>query len=305
MLIDMMGPGCGGTLTPAGTHLIETQKMTRFILRNVVKATADPCDGSVTPGRNGYVVTPLQMAEFTNAVQALAESQRLGIPVRSRTTHGVTTTPIRASAFHRRKRVHRIPEGGWRCRRGSRRRGHVAVKALAEVMSGEWRVMACGACTVTRPTWRRAPLVPRSGDFHQRRRPQREDHEDAGPAAARRTGEPSDRGGADDQALSGGGPQELGSIRTTRSASGRSIQAQASGPPKPFKAAIDAGASSIMPYLGRAGWRHLSGHDVRLDGLCVSRRSSPNCTRQARVIGYVISDPGIISDRAWGLERRT
>ena len=55
--------------------------MVRFILRNVVKATADPCDGSVTPARNGFVVTPRQMADFTNAVQELAESQRLGIPV--------------------------------------------------------------------------------------------------------------------------------------------------------------------------------------------------------------------------------
>ena len=81
MLIDTMGPGCGGALTPAARRLIETQKMARFILRNVIKATADPCDGSVTPARNGFVVTPRQMADFTNSVQELAESQRLGIPV--------------------------------------------------------------------------------------------------------------------------------------------------------------------------------------------------------------------------------
>src|SRR4029453_3809517 len=55
--------------------------MVRFILRNVVKATADPCDGSVTPGRSGFVVTPRQMAGFTNGVEELAASQRLGIPV--------------------------------------------------------------------------------------------------------------------------------------------------------------------------------------------------------------------------------
>ena len=73
MLIDTMGPGCGGTLTAAATRLIETQKMARFILRNVVKATADPCDDSVTPPRNGFVVTPRQMADFTNSVQVLAD----------------------------------------------------------------------------------------------------------------------------------------------------------------------------------------------------------------------------------------
>jgi beta-glucosidase len=81
MLIDTIAPGCGGTVTAAAARLVETQRMTRFILRNVVKATAAPCDGSVTPTRNGFVITPSQMAEFTNAIQALAESQRLGIPV--------------------------------------------------------------------------------------------------------------------------------------------------------------------------------------------------------------------------------
>ena len=81
MLIDTMAPGCGGALTAAATRLVQTQKMVRFILRNVVKASADPCDGSVTPVRNGFVVTPRQMADFTNSVQELAESQRLGIPV--------------------------------------------------------------------------------------------------------------------------------------------------------------------------------------------------------------------------------
>src|SRR6476620_1572840 len=81
MLIDTMAPGCAGALTAAATGLVQTQKMVRFILRNVVKASADPCDGSVTPVRNGFVVTPRQMADFTNSVQELAESQRLGIPV--------------------------------------------------------------------------------------------------------------------------------------------------------------------------------------------------------------------------------
>jgi hypothetical protein len=40
----------------AGGRLIETQKVARLILPNVVKATANPCDGSVTPARNRFVV---------------------------------------------------------------------------------------------------------------------------------------------------------------------------------------------------------------------------------------------------------
>ena len=38
MLIDTLNAGCGGALTPAATAFVETQKMTRFMLRNVVKA---------------------------------------------------------------------------------------------------------------------------------------------------------------------------------------------------------------------------------------------------------------------------
>ena len=81
--------------------------MVRFILRNVVKATADPCDGSVTPARNGFVVTPRQMADFTNSVQELAESQRLGIPVlfKDNARNHYETDP-RFRYFGRRRRVH-------------------------------------------------------------------------------------------------------------------------------------------------------------------------------------------------------
>jgi hypothetical protein len=39
------------------------------------------CDGSVKAGRGGFTVTPRQLAEFQNAVQALAEAEPLGIPV--------------------------------------------------------------------------------------------------------------------------------------------------------------------------------------------------------------------------------
>jgi beta-glucosidase len=81
MLIDTLNAGCGGALTPAATAFVETQKMSRFVLRNVVKAEGDVCDAAAPPAFRGVAVSPRQMAEFTNAVQALAESQRLGIPV--------------------------------------------------------------------------------------------------------------------------------------------------------------------------------------------------------------------------------
>ncbi|MDB5868356.1 MAG: xylan 1,4-beta-xylosidase, partial [Polaromonas sp.] len=80
MMIETLNAGCGGALTPTASNFIGIQKMNHFILRSVAKATPDACDGSVTPGRGGYAVTPEQLATFSNAVQALAEATPLGIP---------------------------------------------------------------------------------------------------------------------------------------------------------------------------------------------------------------------------------
>lgn len=81
MMINDNNAGCGGTVTPTAIDYINNQKMTRFILRSTAGGTADACDGSVIPGRGGYTVTPQQLAAYTNAVQEVAESTHLGIPL--------------------------------------------------------------------------------------------------------------------------------------------------------------------------------------------------------------------------------
>src|SRR4029450_7732758 len=53
MLIDTLNAGCGGALTPAATAFVETQKMSRFVLRNVVKAEGDACDPGAAPAFRG------------------------------------------------------------------------------------------------------------------------------------------------------------------------------------------------------------------------------------------------------------
>jgi hypothetical protein len=118
MLIETLNAGCGGAVTPAATALIGTQKMTRFILRTVVKAAADPCDGSMTPGRGGHAVTPCR--PWPNRSASASRSS-------SRTTRATTTTPIRASASPAapapspsspRRRASRRPRSGLQtCRR--------------------------------------------------------------------------------------------------------------------------------------------------------------------------------------------
>ena len=105
--------------------------------------------------------------------------------------------------FGRRRRVHGVSEGGWRRGSCARRRGHVASQSARR---GDEPRMA--GHRTARHVWLHggscngAPLVPRAGDIHRRRRPQRRHHEDAGQGAPGRTGEPVDCRGADDQALS-------------------------------------------------------------------------------------------------------
>jgi beta-glucosidase len=309
MLIDTMGPGCGGTLTPAGTRLLETQKMTRFILRNVVKAAADPCDGSVTPGRSGFVVTPRQMAEFTNAVQALAESQRLGIPVlfKDNARNHYDTDPrfgISAGAgafteFPKEAGVAAAALGA----------GDMSpVKALAEVMSREWRAIGLRgmygytADLATEPRWYRVQeTFTEDADLDAEIMKTLVLGLQGGPVS------PSSAVALTLKHFPGGGPQELGldphySFGKRQVYPGGRFEYHL----KPFRAAIDAGVSSIMPYYGVPIGVTYQGVTYGSTGFAFSKEIVTDLLRGTLgFTGYVNSDTGIISDRAWGLEQRS
>ena len=309
MLIDTMGPGCGGTLTPAGARLLEMQKMTRFILRNVVKATADPCDGSVTPARNGYVVTPLQMAEFTNAVQALAESQRLGIPVlfKDNARNHYDTDPRfgisgGAGAFTE------FPKEGGVAAAALGARDMSPVKALAEVMSSEWRAIGLRgmygytADLATEPRWYRVQeTFTEDADLDAEIMKTLVLGLQGGPVS------PATAVALTIKHFPGGGPQELGldphySFGKRQIYPGGGFEYHL----KPFKAAIDAGVSSIMPYYGVPVGVTYQGVTYGSTGFAFSKEIVTDLLRgKLGFIGYVNSDTGIISDRAWGLEQRS
>lgn len=78
MLIDTLNAGCEGAAPPKAFDFINTQKMHRFILRNVVTAT--PTCGPDQGFRAGSSVTPKQAAQYTNSIQEMSEATRLGIP---------------------------------------------------------------------------------------------------------------------------------------------------------------------------------------------------------------------------------
>lgn len=103
MLIATNNPDCSGGISEHGRDLIDSQKMTRFILRARVVNEAPDCSVQLTGFalRGGYPQTVTQMAGFTNAVQERLEAARLGIPACSRTTPATTSRPIRCSASRR------------------------------------------------------------------------------------------------------------------------------------------------------------------------------------------------------------
>jgi hypothetical protein len=287
MLIDTIGPGCGGALTAAATRLIETQKMVRFILRNVVKATADPCDGSVTPARNGFVLTPRQIADFTNAVQELAESQRLGIPVlfKDNARNHYETDPrfgisAGAGAFTEFPKEAGIAAAALGV-------GDMSpVRALTEVMSREWRAIGLRgmygymADLATEPRWHRVQeTFTEDADLNADIMKALVTGLQGGPVS------PSTAVALTIKHFPGGGPQELGldphySFGKRQVYPGGRFEYHL----KPFIAAIDAGVSSVMPYYGVPIDVTYQGVTYGPDGLRLLERDRDRpVARQARV----------------------
>jgi beta-glucosidase len=309
MLIDTLGPGCGGTLAPAAARLVETQKMTRFILRNVVNATADPCDGSVTPGRGGFVVTPRQIAGFTNAVQALAESQRLGIPVlfKDNARNHYETDPrfgisAGAGAFTE------FPKEAGIAAAALGAGDMSPLKALAEVMGQEWRAIGLRgmygytADLATEPRWYRVhETFTEDADLDAQIMKALVVGLQGGPVS------PSTAVALTIKHFPGGGPQELG-LDPHYSFGKRQVYpgGRFDDHLKPFRAAIEAGVSSVMPYYGvPVGVTH-QGVAYPATGFAFSKAIVTDLLRgKLGFTGYVNSDTGIVSTRAWGLEDRS
>jgi beta-glucosidase len=310
MLIQTLNAGCAGTLANTPTSdFIPTQKMTRFILRNVVKDTADPCDGSVTPGRAGYVVTPQQIAEFTNTVQALAESQRLGIPVqfKDNARNHYETDPrfgisAGAGAFTE------FPKEAGIAAAALGTGDMSPVKALTEVMSKEWRSIGLRgmygymADLATEPRWYRVhETFTEDAELDAKIMKALVQGLQGGPV------NPNSAVALTIKHFPGGGPQELGldphySFGKRQVYPGGAFGAHLA----PFKAAIDAGVSAIMPYYGvPVDLRH-EGVSYDAIGFAFSKQIVTDLLRgKLGFGGYVNSDTGVINDRAWGLEMKT
>lgn len=333
LLIATNNPACDGSITPEGHALIEQEHMTRFILRSRVGSVRADCSIKLEgfAARAGYSQTPAQMARYTNAVQALREASRLGIPAlfKDNARNHVETNPLFgigqgaglfsefpkeaglaaaalgvASPPDAKGSMPRVIKGDMR-----------VIQQFTGVMGREWRAIGLRgmygymADLSTEPRWAR---------FHETF------SEDAGlvsdimVALVRGLQGPVQANGL---ALSprtsvamtlkhfpGGGPQQLG-LDPHYSFGKNQFYTDPSGRYgfayhlRPFEAAIAAGASSIMPYYGVPVGARYKGMELDQVGMAFSPQVIDWLLRkQLKFRGYVNSDSGIIEQRGWGLE---
>ena len=302
MLIQTLNADSEGALPDKANQFVNQEHMTRFIFRNPVVPNPDP---SAPPGRSGAQITPFEAASYTNAIQELAESTRLGIPAlfksNARNHYEQDARPginLSAGSF-----------STWPKEAGlAATRDQELIREFADIMRQEWIAIGLRgmygymADLSTEPRWYRV---------HETFT------EDADLAADIITTLVTTLQGSelsdDSVALTikhfpGGGPQAGGGDPHYHFGRNQSYEAgQFDAHLKPFIAAIEAGASSIMAYYGIPVGQDYQPNDV---GMAFSEGIVTGLLREKLGFkGYVNSDTGIIgpvgANRAWGLEDKS
>jgi beta-glucosidase len=299
LLINTLNAGEKGKLTEGAVDYIENQKMTRFIFRNTIKN--NPVNTGAGNGFAGVQISPYEAAQFMNAVQELSERTRLGIP----------------SLFKSNSRNHMEIDAraGINVESGSfsswpKESGLAATRDMdliadfAKIMAEEWRAIGLRgmygymADLSTEPRWYRV---------HETFTEDSELATDIIKVLIKNL--QGEKLHSKSIALTikhfpGAGPQEGGG--DPHYAFGKN-QVYPAGKfdyhLAPFKAAIDAGASSIMAYYGIPVGQPYMPNNV---GMAFSKGILTDLLRTLlKFRGYVNSDTGIIGERAWGLEDKS
>ena len=302
MLIQTLNAAQEGALPDDAYRFVQDEHMNRFIFRNPV--VPEP-DRSAPPGRSGAQITPAQAAQYTNAVQELAEATRLGIPAlfksNARNHYEQDARPginLSAGSF-----------STWPKEAGlSATRDQDLIREFADIMRQEWVSIGLRgmygymADLSTEPRWYRV---------HETFT------EDADLAAEIITTLVTTLQGSElnngSVALTikhfpGGGPQAGGGDPHYHFGRNQEYKAgQFDEHLKPFIAAIEAGTSSIMAYYGIPVDQDYEPNNV---GMAFSKGIVTGLLRdQLAFKGYVNSDTGIIgpigANRAWGLEDKS
>lgn len=299
LLINTLNADNYGKLSEKAVEFIEDEKMTRFIFRNQV--TLNP---SREPSSNpfaGTQITPLEAAQFMNAVQELAENTRLGIPAifKSNARNHVDYDAraginVSAGAF-----------SSWPKENGlAATRDMELIAEFAKIMRQEWTAIGLRgmygymADLSTEPRWYRV---------HETFT------EDSKLASEIITTLIKNLQGESLNSKSvaltikhfpGGGPQEGGGdphydFGKNQVYPANNFEYHVA----PFKAAINAGTSSIMAYYGIPVDQPYLPNNV---GMAFSKGILSDLLRNKLGFkGYVNSDTGIIGERAWGLEDKS
>ncbi len=317
MLIDTLNARFGGQMATYGPDYLERQHMRRFVFRNQVVPT-----GEETPGDDehlfmaGSTINPTQAAGFLNAVQEHAEGSRLGIPALFKSNPrnhidpeaqpGINEAAGAFTAFPK--------EAGLAAALLGADGDTSVIEAFARVMGAQWRAIGLrgmygyGIDLITEPRWYRThECFSQDADLTA---------DIVRALIATLQGTHVEDGVAlspDSDVLltikhfPGGGPQERGldphySFGKTQVYPGGRFAEHL----RPFEAAIEAGAASVMPYYGvPMGVTH-NGVALEQIGMAFSEQLVTGLLREALgFAGYVNSDTGIITDRAWGLEEKT
>lgn len=299
LLINTLNAGEKGKMTEGAVDLIENQKMTRFIFRNTVKN--NPVSTGPGNGFAGTQISPYEAAQFMNAVQELSESTRLGIPALFKSnSRNHMEIDARAGINEESGSFSAWPkESGLAATRDME-----LIADFAKIMAEEWRAIGLRgmygymADLSTEPRWYRV---------HETFT---EDSQLASEIITTLIKNlQGERLNSKSIALTikhfpGGGPQEGGGDPHYDYGKNQIYPAgKFDYHLAPFRAAVDAGASSIMAYYGIPVGQPYLPNNV---GMAFSKGILTDLLRNKLGFkGYVNSDTGIIGDRAWGLEDKT
>lgn len=302
MLIQTLNSDAHGELPTNAELFIQQEHMTRFIFRNPVVPAPDT---SLPPGRSGAQITPFEAATYMNNIQAMAESTRLGIPAlfksNARNHYEQDARPginLSAGSF-----------STWPKEAGlAATRDMALVSEFGDIMRQEWAAIGLRgmygymADLSTEPRWYRV---------HETFT---EDADLAADIISHLI--PAIQGdtlGSESVALTikhfpGGGPQLGGGDPHYFFGRNQDYPAgQFNEHLKPFVAAINANASSIMAYYGIPVGQDHQPNNV---GMAFSKGIVTKLLRETLGFkGYVNSDTGIIGEpganRAWGLQGKS
>lgn len=332
MLVDTLNAECDqqtrqrGVLAASAPDYVNVQHMHRFIFRNVVTSPDQAVCGKPGTGFGASTsVTPGEAARYMDTVQQLSEGTRLGIPVLYKSNArnhieptaraGINEAPGAMTAFPKEAGIAAAALGEEARRTGmTPTTGDMSVvRDFAEVMGEEWKSIGLRgmygymADLSTEPRWYRAhetftedadtgASIMRTlvGTLQ-------------GPVREGSSLTPDSPVALTMKHFPGGGPQELGldphyAFGKTQVYPGGAFGEHL----KPFKAAIGAGVSAIMPYYGVPVDLTYDGVSYEQKGMAFSGQIVNDLLRDKLGFkGYVNSDTGIITDRAWGLEEKT